>query len=224
MLQYRHEWKHRLSAADMIVLRQRLSAFMQPDPHAKGGRYFIRSLYFDTPEDTALREKLDGINQREKFRIRFYDFDTSVIHLEKKSKSNGLGTKQSAVLTAEQAQKIVDGEIDWMLTDPQPLIRELYSKMVTQRLQPKTIVDYVREPFVFSPGNVRVTLDYNICTGLSYTQLLDPNCPTVPIADDPILLEVKWDQFLPDLVRSAVQLEDRRAGSFSKYAACRMYD
>ena len=224
MLQYRHELKHRLSFTDMVVLRQRLRAFMQPDPHAKNGRYFIRSLYFDTPEDLALREKLDGVNQREKFRIRFYNMDPSVIHLEKKSKMNGLGTKETANLTAEQTQKIVEGQIEWMLTDPQPLVRELYSKMVIKGLRPKTIVDYTREPFIFTPGNVRVTLDYNIRTALSCTQLLAPNCPTVPIPDDSILLEVKWDDFLPDLIRSAVQVEDRRAGAFSKYAACRMYD
>ena len=224
MLQYRHEWKHRLNFADKLMLQQRLIAIMQPDPHAKNGKYFIRSLYFDTPEDTALREKLDGINRREKFRIRYYNFDPSLIHLEKKCKLNGLGTKESAILTAEQTHNIVSGHIDWMLADPQPLVQELYCKMVTQGLHPKTIVDYTREPYVFRPGNVRVTLDYNIRTGLQYTQLLDPNYPTIPVPDNPILLEVKWDNFLPILIQNVVQMESRQAAAFSKYAACRMYD
>ena len=222
-MDYRHEWKHVISYTDMLVLRQRLKAIMQVDRNAVDGKYFIRSLYFDTPTDTALREKLDGVSRREKFRIRYYNHDTSLIHLEKKSKLAGLGNKQSANLTAEEAQRIVDGDIEWMLQAKQPLIQELYSKMQTQQLCPKTIVDYVREPFVYAPGNVRVTLDYDIRTGLGCTDFLNPDCPTVSAGDSPIILEVKWDEFLPDIIRSAVQLEGRRVTAFSKYAQCRIY-
>lgn len=222
-MDYRHEWKHVISYTDMLVLRQRLKAIMQVDRNAVDGKYFIRSLYFDTPTDTALREKLDGVSKREKFRIRYYNHNTSLIHLEKKSKLAGLGNKQSANLTAEEAQRIVDGDIEWMLQAKQPLIQELYSKMQTQQLCPKTIVDYVREPFVYAPGNVRVTLDYDIRTGLGCTDFLNPDCPTVSAGDSPIILEVKWDEFLPDIIRSAVQLEGRRVTAFSKYAQCRIY-
>lgn len=222
-MDYRHEWKHEISPADMIVLRQRLKFVMRQDSHAKDGKYFIRSLYFDNPSDKALREKLDGVNLREKFRIRYYDLDTSVIHLEKKSKQNGLGNKQSAPLTAQQAQAIVDGELEWMMDSGEPLIRELYAKMKTQGLRPKTIVDYTREAFVFGPGNVRVTLDYDIRTGLGCTDFLNPNCVTIPAGDAPNILEVKWDEFLPDVIRDAVQLPGRHTAAFSKYAACRKY-
>ena len=221
---YRHEWKIELSQPDLFVLRQRLRCVLKPDPHAVNGQYLIRSLYFDTPEDKALREKLDGVSRREKFRIRYYNGDTSCIHLEKKSKIAGLGRKATAVLTPEQAQKIVDGDLSWMAGSEAPLIVELYGKMRTQRLRPKTIVDYTREPFVYSPGNVRVTLDYNIRTGLSCTDFLNANCPTIPVPDSPAILEVKWDAFLPDAVRDLVQLPGRRSSAFSKYAACRSYD
>lgn len=142
MSQFRHEWKHEITPADRAALRQRLRAVAQPDPHAPGGTYQIRSLYFDTPWDTALREKVNGVNRREKFRLRYYNFDPSLIHLEKKCKVNGLGTKAMAELSAQKAQAIV---------------------------------------------------------------------------------EVKWDAFLPDVIRDAVQLEGRRTSAFSKYAACRMY-
>lgn len=224
MTDYRHEWKIEVSGPDLLVLRQRLSCVLKPDPHAVDGQYLIRSLYFDTPEDKALREKLDGVSRREKFRIRYYNADTSCIHLEKKSKLAGLGRKDMAVLTPEQAQSIVNGELSWMAGSEAPLIVELYSKMRTQRLRPKTIVDYTREPFVYSPGNVRVTLDYNIRTGLSRTDFLNAACPTIPVPDSPAILEVKWDAFLPDAVRDLVQLPGRRSSAFSKYAACRSYD
>lgn len=222
-LQYRHEWKHTLNTADLFVLRSRLRAVMEADPHAVDRKYQIRSLYFDNLNDKALREKLDGVNAREKFRIRLYNGDPSVIHLEKKSKLNGLGTKASAKLTAEEAQAIVDGDLDWMLYSRQPLVQELYCKMRYQGMRPKTIVDYTREPFIFRPGNVRVTLDYDIRTGLGCTDFLNPNTVTIPAGDAPLLLEVKWDEYLPDIIRDAVSIPDRRVGSFSKYAQCRIY-
>ena len=224
MTDYRHEWKIEVSQLDLFVLRQRLRCVLKPDAHARNGRYFIRSLYFDTPEDKALREKLDGVSRREKFRIRYYNGDLSCIHLEKKSKLAGLGRKDTASLSAWQAQAIVEGNLLWMPEHEQPLVRELYSKMRAQRLKPRTIVDYTREPFVYAPGNVRVTLDCQIRTGLSCTDFLNKTCQTAPVPGSPAILEVKWDAFLPDVVREAVQLPGRRAGAFSKYAACRMYD
>lgn len=197
---------------------------MKPDSHAVNGQYEIRSLYFDNLDDKALREKLDGVNIREKYRIRMYNHDPSVIHLERKFKHGGLGYKNSAALTAEQVQAIVDGDVEWMSRSSDEVILGFYTRVRNQGLKPKVIVDYSREPFVFAPGNVRVTLDYNIRTGLSCTDFLNPNCVTVPIGDSPCILEVKWDGFLPDVIRDAVQLDGRQSAAFSKYAACRMYD
>lgn len=222
-MDFRHEWKHEIGAADLIAIRQRMGAVARPDLHAVDGKYRIRSLYFDNASDQALREKLDGVSRREKFRIRYYNGDLSLIHLEKKSKLGGLGSKESAPLTAEEAQAIVDGRTGWMLEGGRPLVRELYSKMRVRGLRPRTIVDYTREPFIYSPGNVRVTLDYDIRTGLGSTDFLDPDCVTVPAGDAPIILEVKWDNYLPEIIRAAVQLEGRRSSAFSKYAQCRVY-
>lgn len=221
--QYRHEWKHEISYTDLLCIRQRLRAVAEPDPHARNGKYFIRSIYFDNGADKALREKIDGVNLREKFRIRFYNMDPSVIHLEKKSKRNGLGSKYSAPLSAAEAQAIVDGDLDWMLDSGRPLVQELYCKMRYQGLKPRTIVDYTREPFIYRPGNVRVTFDYDIRTGMDCTDFLNPDCVTVPAGEAPILMEVKWDEYLPSIIRDAVQTPGRRAEAFSKYAQCRIY-
>lgn len=220
---YRHEWKHMINHADKIAIRQRLRAVAQVDANAADGRYLIRSLYFDNISDKALREKLDGVNRREKFRIRYYNGNTDQIHLEKKSKWNGLGTKDRTLLTADEAQRIVDGDLSWMIGSDRPLVQELYVKMNSQGLQPKTIVDYTREPFVYAPGNVRVTLDYNIRTGLLCTDFLNPDCITIPAGAGETILEVKWDEYLPSVIRDAVQLGSRQLSAFSKYAACRMY-
>lgn len=223
-MKFRHEWKHNINQGDMIILRQRLGAIMKPDSHAVNGKYFIRSLYFDTPADTALREKIDGISRREKFRIRYYNFDPSVIHLEKKTKISGLCNKVSTKVTQEEVQKIIDGDIEWMKNSEDELLRELHHKMTVQQLRPKTIVDYWREPFVYPAGNVRVTLDYSIRTGLGSKDFFSKDCPTVAVPDNPIILEVKWDEFLPEIIKKAVQLGNRQSSAFSKYASCRTYD
>ncbi|MBR1841962.1 MAG: polyphosphate polymerase domain-containing protein [Oscillospiraceae bacterium] len=219
----RHELKHEISYADMLALRGRLAAVMRRDEHAVGGAYKIRSLYFDNVYDKALREKIDGVNMREKFRIRYYNGDIGFIQLEKKSKIGSLTSKAQARISAEKAQKIISGDLDWMKSSESDLVRELYAKMRFEGLRPRTIVDYTREPFIYAPGNVRVTLDYDIRTGLGSTDFLSPKVPTVAAGDQKCILEVKWDEYLPDVVRCAVQLGSVRAESFSKYAISRIY-
>lgn len=222
-MEYRHEWKHEISYADSLTLQMRLSAVMQRDTHAVSGQYEIRSIYFDTPADKALREKLDGVNCREKFRIRFYNGDTSFITLEKKSKMCGLCTKVQCAITREEVQKLAEGDLSWMMDSGRPLCQELYTKMQFQRLRPKTIVDYTRIPFVFRPGNVRATIDFHIRTGEFRTDFLNAETLTIPAGESPIIFEVKWDEYLPDIIKDAVSIPGRHASAFSKYAQCRIY-
>lgn len=222
-MKFRHEWKHELNANDMRILRTRLSAVMEKDAHSINGLYRIRSLYFDNLYDKALREKIDGVNCREKFRIRYYNGDTSFISLEKKSKINGLCSKESTTISESEAQRIVDGDIDWMKESADNLLVELYSKMKSQGLKPKTIVDYTREAFTYGPGNVRVTLDYDIRTGMHCTDFLNSKAITIPAGQSPIILEVKWDEYLPTIIKDIVILPGRRVSAFSKYAQCRIY-
>ena len=222
-MDFRHEWKHEISASDLLAIRQRLRAVARTDRHAVNGSYRIRSLYFDNIRDKVLREKLDGVRNREKFRIRYYNEDLSVVLLEKKSKADSLGSKARELLAPEEARAIARGDWDWMAHCGKPLTEELYRKMVTQGLRPKVIVEYRREPFLYDPGNVRVTLDYDLRTSSHCADFLSPDCVTIPAGRAPIILEVKWDAFLPDIIRDAVQLDGRRTAAFSKYAACRVY-
>lgn len=222
-MKFRHEWKHEVSATDIYTIRSRLNAVAYIDKNAINGRYKIRSLYFDDANDTALREKINGVNKREKFRIRYYNSDTSFIRLEKKSKVNGLCSKVSETITAYEVEALLNGNMDWMKNNDRPLVYELYIKMKNQGLKPKSIVDYTREPFTFPAGNVRITIDYNIRTGIGCNDFLNPECITIPAGEAPIILEVKWDEFIPDIIKTAVNLESRRSSAFSKYAQCRIY-
>ncbi len=222
-MQFRHEWKHEISYVDMRSLRSRLSAVMQQDSHAVNGRYKIRSMYFDNFRDKALLEKINGVNTREKFRVRFYNDDPSFILLEKKNKIHGLCSKEQAAISLEEARLIANKDIKSLSKSKKPLINELCYKMLTERLEPKTIVDYIREPFIYAPGNVRVTLDYDIRTGLTGTDFLTLDCVMVPAGNAPVILEVKWDEFLPAVIRDVVQVPGTHTSAFSKYAACRVY-
>ena len=221
-MKFRHEYKHQINLADVYGLRTRLSAIVKHDSNCDAdGTYFVKSLYFDNYMDKALREKIDGVNKREKFRIRYYGTDTSFIRLEKKSKINGLCNKESCRITTEECQKIIDGNIEFMKDSKFELMRELYSKMKYQLLRPKCIVAYTRECFVYPPGNVRVTLDMNICGSNNVKEFLNPDLPFLQTYHEAIL-EVKWDEYLPQIIRDCVQVKSRRSAAFSKYAAIRI--
>ncbi len=221
-MKFRHEYKHKVNLSDIIELRTRLSAVMQRDANADAdGTYLIKSLYFDNYMDKALKEKLDGVDKREKFRIRYYNTDTSFIRLEKKSKINGMCNKQSVRITAQECQKIIDGDIGFMPASGKPLLQELYAKMHYQLLRPRCIVAYRRESFVYPPGNVRVTIDMNICGSYDIQNFLNPDLRFLQLYHTHIL-EVKWDEFLPQIIRDCVQMKSRNTSAFSKYAAVRV--
>ena len=220
---FRHELKHQINLSDLIAVRQALNAAAKRDINASGGRYRVRSLYFDNLRDKALREKLEGLSHREKFRIRYYNNDFSFLQLEKKTKEGGFGNKQKVRLSPEEVQNILDGNYGWMRNSTQPLVTELYSKMMSQGLRPKTIVEYTREPYTYRPGNVRVTLDYNLRTGIGCGGFLKPGCAMIPAGKPVIIMEVKWDEFLPSVIQDAVSAEKPKSRLSSKYAACRIY-
>ncbi len=220
-MKFRHEYKHKVNLSDILQLRTRLSAVMQRDAFANAdGTYLIKSLYFDNYMDKALKEKLDGVDKREKFRIRYYNTDTTFIRLEKKSKINGMCLKQSERITAEECKKIIDGDIGFMLTSGKPLLQELYAKMRYQLLRPRCIVAYTRESFIYPPGNVRVTIDTDICGSYDVQSFLNPDLRFLQLYHTHIL-EVKWDEFLPQIIRDTVQMKSRNTSAFSKYAAVR---
>ena len=222
-VEYRHEIKHYITPGDAAAIRANMKAVAAVDPHARAdGCYRVRSLYFDDPMDTALHEKLDGVNERRKFRIRYYNDDLSYIMLECKIKRDGVGCKPQERLTLEETEKILRGDISWMITGKRPLLAALYVDMKTRRLAPKTVVEYKRVPFVYGPGNVRVTIDWAIRTGPP-REFLNPDGLTLPVEDDVTLLEVKWDEYLPTVIRKAAALKSRTPTAFSKYAACRVY-
>ncbi len=223
---YRHELKYGISYTDYLAVRSRISKVMDKDPHtSEDGLYTIRSVYFDNTDDKALMEKINGIARREKFRIRYYNDDLSYISLEKKMKINDMCLKYDAVISEDEFRKILKNDISFMKDHREQLVKELYAKMSYQRLKPRVLVSYVREPYFYRPGNVRVTFDSHIRTSLFTSDFLNREIPDISATDDPgdMLIEVKYDAFLPEIIQDMLQMNNLRQQAFSKYGACRRY-
>jgi hypothetical protein len=221
---YRHELKYQICYADYLALRPRLRAVMSGDKNVRAdGTYLINSIYFDNYRDKALREKASGVQKREKWRIRWYNDSPEKFKLEKKMKNNSLCMKFSAPLDRAQCEKILAGDTDWMMDADSDLIREFYVKLKSQLLRPRVLVSYKREPYVYAPGNVRVTFDSDIHTSVYDTELIHPQTSARAVDDMSMILEVKYDEYLPSVISEIIQLGRVRQRAFSKYGACRRY-
>lgn len=223
--EFRHEYKYLCSYDQMVLHRRRLEPLLRLDPHAAGGSYLIRSLYFDTPDNTCYYENENGTDPRAKYRLRTYDRQEQPATLERKLKYRGMTHKDAASLTTEQALMLIGGHIPPPDKNMSPLLRQMLTDMRLHLMRPAVIVQYERVPFVHHAGNVRITLDQQIASSQAFGQFFSPDIPmrrVLPAGQG--ILEVKWDQFLPSYIYDYLQLEGMQWTSFSKYYLCRKYN
>lgn len=225
---YRHELKYIINEGEHRLLSTRLRATLQQDYFASlnGGEYFIRSLYFDDPFNTAVDEKMSGVESRDKYRIRIYNLKDDVIKLERKHKEGQYIKKDSCSLTREECDAIVAGHYRCLLNREEPFARYMYGVFASQRIQPKVLVDYTREPYVFPYEDVRITFDKNVRTAMRATDLFNPDLPTYPVwnLNNCMILEVKFNNSLPQYVADLIQLDAAQHTAASKYVFCRQYE
>lgn len=222
--EFRHELKYLVSSAQVRMLQARLGGILPLDPHAPEGGYRIRSLYFDDYGNRCFYENEDGTDPREKFRIRIYNARTDRIALECKRKERGKTHKTACPLTLEQTRLLMKGIPLRDIASQPPLLQKLTALMLTRRMRPVVIVEYDRIPYVYHNGNVRITLDTNICSSTDVDRFLDgtiPRRPVMPVGQQ--LLEVKFDEYLPDFIYRSLALNSLSQTAFSKYFLCRKY-
>ena len=224
-IKYRHELKYQITELQLQLLKNRINHLIPLDAHVGAtGSYRIRSLYFDDGMDRCYYENENGTDPREKFRIRIYNGSADKITLECKRKERGKTHKTACPLTLEQTKHLMAGRVLPDLQNQPPLLRKLTLQMMTRQLRPVVIVEYERIPYVCKNGNVRITLDKNIAScsavGLFLEEKL-PNRPVLPVGQH--LLEVKYDEYLPDYIYRTLQLDSLRQTAFSKYYICRKY-
>lgn len=223
---YRHEYKYVCNAMENAILKTRAAGILERDAHAGAdGAYRIRSLYFDDLEDRCYYENESGIGERDKYRIRIYNQDASRITLEKKSKVRGMTQKVSAQISTEQCRQLMAGVIPSITQDMVESLKRLFLQMQKKNMRPKVIVEYVRYPFTSQNGNVRVTFDEAISSSNELGRFLERNLVLRPVMEcGRGILEVKWDEYLPDYIKNAMQLDTLLWSSFSKYYLCRRFN
>ncbi|MCL2671320.1 MAG: polyphosphate polymerase domain-containing protein [Clostridiales bacterium] len=225
---YRHEQKYVLDLAEAELLAMRLRLSMEKDPHAlqSGGTYHIRSLYFDDPYDSAIAEKIAGVEFRNKYRIRIYNLSDRTIKFERKHKNGAYIKKESLNLSRAEAEALIAGRIEFLFGREESFAREMYAALRTRALRPRVLVDYTREPFLFAQEDVRITFDRDIRTAYRCTDLFNPYAPTIPAQAyrGCCILEVKYNRYLPAYIRGLIQVNARQQTAASKYIYSRQFE
>lgn len=225
----RHELKFFISPLQYQVLSRTLKATLSPDPNGdENNQYHIRSLYFDTAYDSALYDKINGTANRDKYRIRIYNFSDQMIRLECKSKFRDLISKRSVRITRDLAEQLISADPTGLESTASGLVSDTFREMRTNLLHPVVIVDYLREAYLHPAEEVRITFDMQLRSGLNSVDLFNPYLPTVPPFDhDEIILEVKYNQVLPPYIANLLTyaLRDGACRSaISKYVYCRRFE
>lgn len=219
---FRNEQKYLINKAESAILQQRAKCLLEKDGHLGDKEsYLIRSIYFDDLDNSCLYEKIDGVDNRSKWRIRSYDCNDSVIHLECKKKIHNLTQKDSISITRDQLEDALSGKVK--ISDEYPKLWNQFALgILTRGYKPVTIVQYDRTPYIWRPSNVRVTFDRNLASSEMFDHFFDRNLPVRSVMPlDMDLLEVKFDSLLPDHLRHALNIKNMATVSFSKYELCR---
>ena len=220
-IRLRHELKYYIPYADYLAMRGRVAAFMRPDeymPSAEG--YHVRSLYFDDPSFTARFDKINGYKNRSKTRIRIYNKDLGLIRLEKKIKISGYIGKRTAEITRQELGAILSNKTDLLLKSSNAVLHQFYADQKLRRLRPVVMVDYQREAYLYKPGNVRVTFDHDLqaAYGDFDSSFTDERLILRNVYPPQMLvMEVKYDDFLPTAVKRLIRPYTARGSAISKY-------
>ncbi len=219
---WRHEMKYLINQPDWALLRSRFPAALRRDPYAgPDGEYWIRSLYFDDYWNSAYEEKDAGVLTRHKYRVRIYNCSDERILLERKNKYGPYISKESALMSRRLLEDVLDGRYEALLAADAPLLHEFYYECTARVMRPRVIVDYDREPFVLDAGDVRITFDKHVRAGMGAFDLFDRTLPTVEtLPADQMIMEVKFTEFLPKLVRLLLPPRAAELTAASKYVLC----
>ena len=222
---FRKEVKYRVHISDFLRIRDRLAAFMTPDPHgvAGTGTYTVRSLYFDSIADRDLHDNLEGVTEKRKIRIRTYDTESDFALLEYKCKSVADSRKISLVISRQEAMRLEDGDYELLLEREEELATFLYYKITKGVYRPRTIVEYERTAFLYPVSDVRITYDHNIMGSISQHGLYEPGIQMYRlIPQDYGVLEVKYNDFLVSPLQRILSVLDVMPEANSKYSSARL--
>ncbi len=221
----RRELKYVIGTDEVYFYRERLEKIMDEDPHNHGGEgYTIRSLYFDTPGDMDYYEKLAGLDDRKKVRLRIYDGRDDVIKLELKAKEGDFQRKRSLTLTREEAHMMIDEDYLFLLERPEKLSKAMYTLLSTRGYRPKCIVEYDRVAYMNEFNDIRITFDMGLRALEDPSDFFSGNSNPYPVADpSESTMEVKYNGFLFSYIKQTLDIVNRPRISNSKYVRARAF-
>ena len=204
-------------------LRERIKSLLLLDQNSVDEHgYHIRSLYFDNIYESALHDKVDGILNRRKYRIRIYNKSDAVIKLERKSKWNEYVAKESAPMTRSEFERLYRGDTEFLREADSELKRDFYYAIKHGFMKSAVVVDYVREAYIYGVSDVRITFDKELSAVVQSFDIFDPDLTTRRMVEGPrTILEVKYNEFLPDTVYHLLQMSSQNRSTISKYAICK---
>ncbi len=206
----------------MFCLQERLNNVLRTDPNENSMEgYSVSSLYFDDWQESCLLDTVVGNRVRNKYRIRIYNHSLDTIKLEVKEKLDNRVRKKSRNITKEELQKLVCGECIESLPSMEDPAALFNLAIQTRGLRPKTIVTYERKAFTYDPGNVRITLDRNIRSSDNVEQFGKAETSYDFLREQDEILEMKYDEFIPEFILQLLELGNMQQISYSKYQMCR---
>lgn len=221
MIVYRHEEKYCLHYNEAYILKKMLAAIMTKDSYSGNEGYWIRSLYFDTIYNKDYNEKILGIANRRKVRLRIYDINTQTVKFEIKNKAEIYSVKETLTINKKIAEELQRGNIEILHSLKQDIAERAYYYMKKERYIPVQIVDYQREAWTLPIENVRVTFDYNIKTAKEL-DLFGNNLALMPVfTQEFCILEVKYNTHIPLILKNILATIEMQKVSYSKYCSSR---
>ncbi len=216
----RTEKKYAISPERSAVLRQRLSQIMAEDSYSGPDGYAVRSMYFDTVYDDDYFDKVNGLEYRKKIRLRIYSPSQPWVKLELKQKQGAVQVKKTTVISREDALELMSGTFTPLLRQEGEFPKYLYQLMSCGLYRPKCIVEYKRAAFTARVNNTRITIDSDIRVSKNIGCFFEQAVAFTPLLKQPVL-EVKYNGFLVDQYKEAVNVADIPEMSFGKYEMAR---
>ncbi|MDR0396376.1 MAG: polyphosphate polymerase domain-containing protein [Oscillospiraceae bacterium] len=222
----RHELKFQLNMGEYMILSRTMDTLLSRDPNGdEFNEYRIRSLYFDTPFDNDMYDKISGQPERSKYRLRIYNGSDKLIRLECKRKTGSLTSKSALKITRDRAEQLIACDAAGLLKTGEPLLHEMYAQLTTRLSRPVVIVDYTREAYTHPAEEIRVTFDKRLRSGMRSIELFNPEAPLLdPFPNPTVILEVKYNRVLPGYIRNTLNQAIGQRLAVSKYVLCRAFD
>ena len=215
---YRREIKYVIPLSKAYVIKNCLDTTLNRDSHYNGKPYKIRSLYFDSINNKNFNEKMAGVENRRKYRLRIYGNSKSVCKLEKKEKFGVLQQKQSLFLNKEEVIRCAKGDFSVLRKyfDDSKFAVATYNDLITNCYKPVCIIDYDRCAYVHPLYDTRVTLDLSVKTNETNLDLFSKTNDLF-VQDDIAILEYKYSGEPVDYISQLISGFGLEPSAYSKY-------